>query len=81
MQFGARMNMGNFGQEDTTRMVKQVLDRGINLISSTPPTFTAWARARLYSAMLEKRCDKKSFSPQRSGFRWTDISTTAARRV
>ena len=30
MQFGGKMNMGNLGQEDTTRMVKLALDRGIN---------------------------------------------------
>src|SRR6476619_5825315 len=30
MQFGGRMNMGNLGQEDTTRMVKLALDRGID---------------------------------------------------
>jgi aryl-alcohol dehydrogenase-like predicted oxidoreductase len=28
------MNMGNLGQEDTTRMVKQALDNGINLIDT-----------------------------------------------
>jgi len=34
MQFGGRMNMGNLGQEDTTRMVKVALDNGINLIDT-----------------------------------------------
>jgi aryl-alcohol dehydrogenase-like predicted oxidoreductase len=34
MQFGGKMNMGNLGQEDTTRMVKQALDRGINFIDT-----------------------------------------------
>src|SRR3981189_398030 len=34
MQFGGRMNMGNLGQEDTTRMVKVALDRGINFIDT-----------------------------------------------
>src|SRR4030081_729971 len=34
MQFGGKMNMGNLGQEDTTRMVKVALDRGINLIDT-----------------------------------------------
>jgi aryl-alcohol dehydrogenase-like predicted oxidoreductase len=34
MQFGGKMNMGNLGQEDTTRMVKLALDRGINLIDT-----------------------------------------------
>jgi aryl-alcohol dehydrogenase-like predicted oxidoreductase len=34
MQFGARMNMGNLGQEDTSRMVKLALDRGINFIDT-----------------------------------------------
>ena len=34
MQFGGRMNMGNLGQEDSTRMVKLALDRGINFIDT-----------------------------------------------
>jgi aryl-alcohol dehydrogenase-like predicted oxidoreductase len=34
MQFGGRMNMGNLGQEGTTRMVKLALDRGINFIDT-----------------------------------------------
>jgi aryl-alcohol dehydrogenase-like predicted oxidoreductase len=34
MQFGGRMNMGNLGQEDTTRMVKAALDRGINFVDT-----------------------------------------------
>ncbi len=34
MQFGNKMNMGNLGQEETTRMVKQALDRGINFIDT-----------------------------------------------
>jgi aryl-alcohol dehydrogenase-like predicted oxidoreductase len=34
MQFGSRMNMGNLGQEETTRMVAQALDRGINFVDT-----------------------------------------------
>ena len=34
MQFGGKMNMGNLGQEDTTRMVKVALDNGINFIDT-----------------------------------------------
>jgi aryl-alcohol dehydrogenase-like predicted oxidoreductase len=34
MQFGGRMNMGNLGQEDTTRMVKAALDSGINFVDT-----------------------------------------------
>jgi aryl-alcohol dehydrogenase-like predicted oxidoreductase len=34
MQFGGKMNMGNLGQEATTRMVKLTLDRGINFIDT-----------------------------------------------
>src|SRR5271155_5706999 len=34
MQFGGRMNMGNLGQEDTTRMVKLALDWGVNFIDT-----------------------------------------------
>src|ERR1700683_980008 len=33
-QFGGKMNMGNLGQEDATRMVKVALDRGINFIDT-----------------------------------------------
>jgi aryl-alcohol dehydrogenase-like predicted oxidoreductase len=34
MQFGGRMNMGNLGREDTARMVKAALDKGINFIDT-----------------------------------------------
>jgi len=34
MQFGGKMNMGNLGQEDTTRLVKLALDSGINFIDT-----------------------------------------------
>src|SRR5579862_2528650 len=34
MQFGGKMNMGNLGQEDTTRMVKLALDGGVNFIDT-----------------------------------------------
>ena len=39
MQFGGKMNMGNLGQEDTARMVKLALDRGINFID-TPDVYS-----------------------------------------
>jgi aryl-alcohol dehydrogenase-like predicted oxidoreductase len=34
MQFGSKMNVGNLGQEETHRMVKLALDRGINFIDT-----------------------------------------------
>ena len=34
MQFGGKMNMGNLGQDDTTRMVKFALDNGINFVDT-----------------------------------------------
>ena len=34
MQFGGQMNMGNLGQDETNRMVKHALDRGINFIDT-----------------------------------------------
>src|SRR5437660_10051394 len=34
MQFGGKMNMGNLGQEDTTRMVKVALDNGVNFFDT-----------------------------------------------
>ena len=42
MQFGGKMNMGNLGQEDTTRMVKVALDSGINLIDTADVYGTIW---------------------------------------
>src|ERR1700726_4942664 len=34
MQFRCKINIGNLGQEDTTRMVKLALDRGVNFIDT-----------------------------------------------
>lgn len=34
MQFGGRMNMGDLGQEETTRMLKLALDMGVNFIDT-----------------------------------------------
>ena len=34
MQFGGKMKMGNLGQEETTKMVKLALERGINFIDT-----------------------------------------------
>src|SRR5437588_3360935 len=34
MQFGGKMNMGNLGQEETTRMVKLALGKGINFFDT-----------------------------------------------
>ncbi|HXA77648.1 MAG TPA: aldo/keto reductase [Candidatus Acidoferrales bacterium] len=34
MQFGGKMNVGNLGQEDATRMVKVAMDSGINFIDT-----------------------------------------------
>jgi aryl-alcohol dehydrogenase-like predicted oxidoreductase len=34
MQFGGKMDMGNLGQEDTTRMIRHALDNGINFIDT-----------------------------------------------
>ncbi len=34
MQFGSKMNLGNLGQDDTTRMVRVALDHGINFIDT-----------------------------------------------
>src|ERR1700686_1031116 len=34
MQFGGKMNMGNLGQQDTTRMVRLALDNGDNFIDT-----------------------------------------------
>ena len=34
MQFGGKMNMGNLGQKDATRMVRLAVDRGINFFDT-----------------------------------------------
>src|ERR1700730_2472667 len=34
MQFNGKYHMGNLGRQDTTRMVKLALDRGINFIDT-----------------------------------------------
>jgi aryl-alcohol dehydrogenase-like predicted oxidoreductase len=34
MQFGSKMNVGNLDREETTRMVKQAIDSGINFIDT-----------------------------------------------
>jgi len=34
MQFGGQMNMGDLGQEETTRMTQLALDSGINFIDT-----------------------------------------------
>jgi aryl-alcohol dehydrogenase-like predicted oxidoreductase len=34
MQFGSKMNLGSLGQTETTQMVKQALDKGINFIDT-----------------------------------------------
>jgi aryl-alcohol dehydrogenase-like predicted oxidoreductase len=34
MQFGGKMNMGNLGQEDTTRLVRLALDSGVNFFDT-----------------------------------------------
>src|SRR5260370_6288533 len=34
MQFGGKTEMGHLGQDDTTRMVKLALDRGINFVDT-----------------------------------------------
>jgi hypothetical protein len=49
MQFGGKMNMGNLGQEDTTRMVKLAWI-GVST-SLTPRTCTASGRAKLWWVM------------------------------
>jgi len=51
MQFGGKMNMGNLGQEDTTRMVKLALDRGINFID-TADSYGPFVSERLIAQAL-----------------------------
>src|SRR6266705_2391054 len=77
MQFGGKMNMGNLGQEDTTRMVNQALDRGINFIDTGDVYSLGESEVLLGNAL--RTCGKKSCSPRRSAFPWMGISTTVVR--
>jgi hypothetical protein len=52
MQFGGKMNMGNLGQENTTRMVKVALDKGVNFIDTA---CTAQGKARHWRVISQTR--------------------------
>jgi aryl-alcohol dehydrogenase-like predicted oxidoreductase len=75
MQFGGKMHMGNLGQEDTTKMVKSALDRGINLIDTADVYSLGESETLLGNAL--KACGRKWCWPAKSAFRWTPTSTTA----
>ena len=77
MQFGGKMNMGNLGQEDTTRMVKLALDGGINFIDTADVYSLGESETLLGHAL--KGIPKRSCWPQKSGFRWVRTSTGAVR--
>lgn len=55
MQFGGKMNMGNLGQEDTTRMVKQALDSGINFIDTADVYSLGESETLLGNALKDMR--------------------------
>ena len=55
MQFGGRMNMGNLGQEDTTRMVKLALDRGINFIDTADVYYAGRSESIVGRAIADQR--------------------------
>jgi len=55
MQFGGKMNMGNLGQEDTSRMVKIALDRGINFIDTADVYSLGESETLLGNALKEVR--------------------------
>lgn len=71
MQFGGKMNMGNLGQDDTTRMVKLALDRGINFIDTADVYSLGESETLLGNAL--RAFAKKSSSPPRCAFRWQPI--------
>ena len=78
MQFGGKMNMGNLGQEDTTRMVKSALDRGINFIDTADVYSLGESETLVGNALRGMR--QESSWPPKFGFRWAAISIAAARR-
>jgi aryl-alcohol dehydrogenase-like predicted oxidoreductase len=55
MQFGGKMNMGNLGQEDTSRMVKIALDRGINFIDTADVYSLGESETLVGNALTEVR--------------------------
>ena len=77
MQFGGKMNMGNLGQQDTTRMVKLALDRGINFIDTADVYSLGESETLVGNALKDVR--KRSSWLPKSGCPWAGISTTAAR--
>jgi hypothetical protein len=65
MQFGGKMNMGNLGQEDTTRMVKLALDKGINFIDTADVYSLGESETLVGNALRGVR--QKSSWPPKSG--------------
>jgi aryl-alcohol dehydrogenase-like predicted oxidoreductase len=65
MQFGGKMNMGNLGQEDTTRMVKVALDRGINFIDTADVYSLGESETLVGNALKDVRT--RSSSPPKCG--------------
>jgi Aldo/keto reductase family len=55
MQFGSKMNIGNLGQENASRMVKLALDHGINFID-TADVYSLRHPDSLSDNRLKKRC-------------------------
>jgi len=53
MQFGGKMNMGNLGPEEATRMVRVALDRGINFIDTAD--VYSLGESETLVAVLERR--------------------------
>jgi aryl-alcohol dehydrogenase-like predicted oxidoreductase len=62
MQFGGKMNMGNLGEEDTTRMVKLALDRGIKFVDTADVYILGESETLVGKAMPHM-----GFSTKRSG--------------
>ena len=77
MQFGGKMNMGNLGQEDTTRMVKLALDRGINFIDTADVYSLGESETLLGNAL--KGVPQGIGLATKSAFPWARISTAAVR--
>ena len=77
MQFGGKMNMGNLGQEETTRMVKQALDRGINFID-TADVYSLGRERDLLGQRLERHPGRDRAGHQSPASHGREFQPTAA---
>ena len=82
MQFGGRMNMGNLGQEDTTRMVKFALDIWESISSITADVYSLGESEALVGNALKGVRQEIVLAAPKSDSPWaTNFNRSGATRV